>query len=211
MTIEEADIYTKNFAKRPAEGYNNLKKGDAFYKPMIEVVEYLRKNDFLVYIVSGTDRFTVRALADKHINVPKNQIIGSEGYIIASNQGETDGFNYTFNNTLLDELIFEGKFIVKNLYMNKVYHIIREIGKKPVLSFGNSMGDSSMANYVISDKKKKSLAFMLLCDDTDRENGNEKKAETMKEQCQINNWIPVSMKNDWKTIYGNNVTKIKNN
>ena len=209
MTIEEADIYTKNFVNRPVEGYNNLKKGDAFYKPMIEVVEYLRKNDFLVYIVSGSDRFTVRALADKHINVPKNQIIGSEGYIIASNQGEIDGFNYTFNNTLLDELIFEGKFIVKNLYMNKVYHIIREIGKKPVLSFGNSMGDSSMANYVISDKKKKSLAFMLLCDDLDRENGNEIKAETMKEQCQINNWIPVSMKNDWKTIYGNNVTRIK--
>ena len=50
---------------------------------------------------------------------------------------------------------------------------------------------------------------MLLCDDLDRENGNEKKAETMKEQCQINNWIPVSMKNDWKTIYGNNVTRIK--
>ena len=205
MTIEEVDKYTKEFVSEEADGYNNLKRGDAFYKPMLQVVEYLKKNDFIVYIVSGSDRFTVKSLVDGHIDIPKNNIIGSEAYIIARNQGDIDSFNYTFKTD--DELVYNGEFIVKNLNMNKVYHIIREIGKRPVLSFGNSVGDSSMANYVISNKDHKGLAFMLLCDDTERENGDIEKANRMREICNNNTWIPVSMRDDWLTIYGDNVTK----
>jgi len=208
MTIDEVDKYTKDFLSQPAEGYNNLKRGDAFYKPMLEVIDYLQKNNFTVYIVSGSDRFTVRSIVDGHINIPKTNIIGSEAKIIGSKQGDIDGFDYLFKAD--EELIYKGELVVKNLYMNKVYHIIREIGKIPILSFGNSSGDSSMANFVLSNKNKKSLAFMLLCDDLERENGDEAKAEKMKNSCNENNWIPVSMKNDWKTIYGEDVTRKKN-
>lgn len=208
MTIDEVDKYTKDFLSQPAEGYNHLKRGDAFYKPMLEVIDYLQKNNFTVYIVSGSDRFTVRSIVDGHINIPKTNIIGSEAKIIGSNQGDIDGFDYLFKAD--EELIYKGELVVKNLYMNKVYHIIREIGKIPILSFGNSSGDSSMANFVLSNKNKKSLAFMLLCDDLERENGDEAKAEKMKNSCNENNWIPVSMKNDWKTIYGEDVTRKKN-
>ena len=54
-----------------------------------------------------------------------------------------------------------------------------------------------------------SLAFMLCCDDTVRENGNESKAENMYNLCEQYDWIPISMKNDWTTIYGENVTRKK--
>ena len=208
MTIEETDTYTKAFLDKPAEGYNNLKRGDAFYKPMVEVVNYLKKNNFTVYIVSGSDRFTVRSAVDGKLDIPKNNIIGSEYKVIASNQGNTDGFNYTFNSTN-DKLVNSGKLVVKNLYMNKVHHIIREIGQTPLLSFGNSNGDSSMANYVISNKNHEGLAFMLLCDDLERENGNKGKADKFKEACDKNGWISVSMAKDWKTIYGDGVTRKK--
>ena len=93
--------------------------------------------------------------------------------------------------------------------MKKIYYIIREIGKKPVLSFGNSISDGGMNNFAISNKIYKSMAFMILNDDTKRENGNIDKADKMKKTCEDNNWIPISMKNDWKTIYGNDVTKEK--
>ena len=66
-----------------------------------------------------------------------------------------------------------------------------------------------MANFVISNKDNIGLAFMLLCDDTERENGNIAKANEMQELCNNNNWIAISMKNDWTTIYGENVTRIK--
>jgi len=208
MTIEETDEYTKNFLNQPAEGYNNLKRGDAFYKPMIEVVNYLKKNNFTVYIVSGSDRFTVRSAVDGKLDIPKNNIIGSEYIVIAKHQGDIDGFNYTFNSTN-DELINKGQFVMKNLYMNKVQLIIREIGQIPLLSFGNSNGDSSMANFVLSNKKHEGLAFMLLCDDVERENGNKGKADAFKEKCDANGWISVSMAKDWKTIYGDGVTRKK--
>ena len=63
---------------------------------------------------------------------------------------------------------------------NKIIGIIREIGKQPILAFGNSGGDSSMSNYVINNNKYNSLAFIVLIDDTERERGkiegkNEKK------------------------------------
>lgn len=205
MTIEESDNYIKDFMNKPAEGYNNLKRGDAFYKPMLQVVEYLQKNDFIIYIISGSDRYLVRAIMDGHVNISSNYIIGTEAGVIATHQGDTDSLDYIYRKD--DELIFQGKLIVKNLQMNKVQHIIREIGKTPLLSFGNSSGDSSMANYVMTNKKYEGLAFMLLCDDTTRENGNPQKAQNMKDQCNENGWIPVSMKDDWKTIYGDDVTR----
>ena len=85
--------------------------------------------------------------------------------------------------------------------MNKVTAIIREIGVKPVLAFGNSSTDASMANYVVGGNEYRALAFMLLCDDTVRERGDEKKAKRMRRSCAENGWIPVSMRDDWKTIY----------
>ena len=91
--------------------------------------------------------------------------------------------------------------------MNKVSVIAQEIGVQPVLSFGNSTGDASMAEYVTSGNEYPSLAFMLCCDDTVRENGNETKADKMKALCEEFGWVSVSMKNDWKTIYGDGVTK----
>ena len=47
---------------------------------------------------------------------------------------------------------------------------------------------------------------MLCCDDTVRENGSETKAQKMFELCEEFDWVPVSMKNDWTTIYGDGVT-----
>ena len=63
-----------------------------------------------------------------------------------------------------------------------------------------------MASYTITNNRYKSLAFMLCCDDTERENGNTEKADKMYQTCRENNYIPISMKNDWKTIYGDGVT-----
>ena len=208
MSLEDYDKYVKDFLSKPADGYNNMTRGEAFYKPMLEVIDYLQDNDFLIYICSGTDRFTVRAAIDGKINIPKGNVIGTESLVIGNKQGNTSYFNYTYHQD--EYLMYKGEFVVKNLYMYKVYHIIREIGKIPILSFGNSNGDSSMANFVMSRKQHPGLAFMLLCDDTIRENGNITKAQKMNESCIENNWIPVSMKNDWKTIYGDNVTR-KNN
>ena len=205
MKMEDYVKYVQKFLNEDAPGYTNMKRGDAFYKPMLQVIEYLQKNNFTVFIVSGTDRFEVRTIVKGHINIPESQIIGSISTVRAIGQGDKSGLDYLY--TKDDYLIMGGGFIIKNVKMNKVNTMTTEIGKKPVLSFGNSNGDSSMANFVVNHNNYKSLAFMLCCDDEKRENGNITRAEKMKESCINNNWIPISMANDWKTIYGDNVER----
>ena len=207
MTVKEFNDYIQEFKKQAMPGYTGMTRGEGFYKPMVQVVEYLQESGFTVYIVSGTDRLIVRGILDNSVlNIPNRNIIGSDEAIVSSGQGEEDGLNYVFKDG--EELVLGGDFLIKNLKMNKVSVIMQEIGQQPVLSFGNSTGDSSMAEYVTYNNPYKSLAFMLCCDDTLRENGSVSKAEKMAALCEEFDWVPVSMKNDWTTIYGEGVTRI---
>ena len=206
LTPEQFISYVSDYAKTEAPGYNNMTRAEAFYKPMLEVVDLLEKNGFTVYVVSGTDRFIVRGLVEASpLDLPSNQIIGSDESLVGTGQGDTDGLDYQFD--VNDQLVMGGDFLIKNLDMNKVTVIQQEIGKKPVLAFGNSGSDFSMAQYAINDNKYPAKAFMLCCDDTERENGNPEKAEKMVTSCEENDFTAISMKNDWKTIYGENVTR----
>ena len=208
MTLQEFNDYIQEFKKLDMPSYMGMKRGEGWYKPMLEVVDYLQQNGFKVYVVSGTDRLIVRGIVyDSPLDIPMAQVIGSDESIVTKKQGDADGLDYVFEES--DELVLGGDFIIKNLKMNKVSVIAQEIGEQPVLSFGNSTGDSSMAEYVTSNNPYKSLAFMLCCDDTERENGNQSKADKMYNLCQQFGWVPVSMKNDWTTIYGEGVVKIK--
>ena len=206
MTVGEFNAYIQRFKQQPMPSYDGMLRGEGWYEPMLQVVDFLKANDFTVYVVSGTDRLIVRGIADgSPLGLPNRQLIGSDETIVSSNQGDADGLNYVFAEG--DELVLGGEFLVKNLKMNKVSVIMQEIGQQPVLSFGNSTGDSSMAEYVVSGNPYRSLAFMLCCDDLVRENGNEGKAQKMYDLCEEFGWVPVSMKNDWTTIYGAGVTK----
>ena len=91
--------------------------------------------------------------------------------------------------------------------MNKVLNIAQEIGKQPVLSFGNSSGDVSMHEYVTSNNKYKSMAFMLVADDTGRDHAYMEETNKRIAQWQKRGYTIISMKNDFKTIYGEGVRK----
>ena len=205
MTVDEFLQYVNNFRNTPADGYTGMLKGDSYYRPMAQIIDYLQQNDFTVYIVSGTDRLILRGLVDGKLPVPPRQIIGSDETIVATNQNGEDGLTYQMKDT--DSLVLGGNFIIKNLKMNKVTVIAQEIGQQPVLSFGNSSGDYSMAEYVTTNNKYPSQAYMLCCDDTVRENGKLSSAEKMYKKCADEGWVPISMKNDWTTIYGPGVER----
>ena len=204
MSVADYDAYVKRFMQTPAEGMTNLMRGDSFYLPMVEVLSYLSANHFKLFIVSGSDRQTVRILADGALPVDSDNVIGTDVKGYASHQGKTDGLSYRHTG---DDIILRGEFIEKNLQMNKVSSIVREIGKQPVLAFGNSSGDYSMFSYTVNNNRHKALAFALLCDDTERELGNPGKAGKVRAACEANGWIPISMKNDFRLIYGKNVTR----
>ncbi len=206
MTPEEYENYVKRFMEKPVEGLSNLKWGEALYLPMVEVIKYLQANDFTVYVVSGSDRPTCRIIACDLLKIKPNNVIGSDPKIIAANQDESDGGQYVYQK---DDYLVRGHLIEKNLKMNKVSNIMQEIGKQPVLGFGNSSGDTSMLNYTVYGNKYKSAAFFVICDDLGREFGNTKKAESCRKLADENGWHQISMKDDWATIYGTNVKRTK--
>ena len=107
-----------------------------------------------------------------------------------------------------EDKVVRGEFEVKNINMNKVSVMAREIGKQPVLAFGNSSGDFSMYNYTATNPNYKTIVFSLLCDDTEREFGKPASAEKMLKNCEKYGWVPVSMRDEWKTIYGDRVQRL---
>ena len=157
LTVAEFTEYVRARGEAPARGYDGMKAGEAFFRPM------------------------------------------------ARDQGNTKDSEYFY--AADDELVLGGELLNKNLQMSKVSLIAQEIGQQPVLCFGNSTGDTSMANYVTGGNPHPARVFMLLCDDTVRESGKPEKAEKMRKLCRENGWIPISMRDDWTTVYGPGVTK----
>ncbi len=203
MTLKEFGAFVRAFMDEPHAGFSGLKQGEAFYRPMLEVVRLLAAREFRVYVCSGSDRLILREVVPPVIDLPPDRLIGSDSVMVARRQNGINGLYYTYQQD--DELVLGGESVIKNLQMNKIPAIVKEIGVQPVLAFGNSFSDASMLNYTLSRNPRRAIGFMLLCDDVEREYGNLSKAGELRAACGKNGWVPVSMKDDWATIYGDGV------
>ncbi len=204
MSVKEFDQYVKEYAKKTPFGFTGMTYATSFYKPMLEIFDYLKDNNFDYYVVSGSDRFICRSLVES-IGIEANKVIGMDVVLKSTDQGEQDGVDYTMKSE--EKMIRTDELIIKNLKTNKVKQITQEIGKTPVLSFGNSSGDSAMHNFCKGNEKYKSEVFMVLADDYDRDHANETETKKREAAWKEANYNIISMKNDFKTIYGDGVTK----
>ena len=64
-----------------------------------------------------------------------------------------------------------------------------------------------MATYTLSNKKYEGRAYMLLCDDTERDYGDPKKAAEFKEECDECGFMTISEKDEFKLLYPEGVSK----
>ena len=205
MTLNEFDDFVTRQLVREVDGFEGMTYAASIYLPMIEVVEYLEDNGFKVYVCSGSDRFICRTLLEGMLDIPYEQIIGMDVALEVKDHGDTEGLNYSY--TMEDTLVRTDKVLIKNLKTNKVFQIAQEIGRQPVLSFGNSGGDTSMHNYTLTNNRYKSAAFMLIADDEERDYGNTEKARALGEKWEAAGYHVISMKDDFRTIYGDDVKK----
>ena len=205
MSLAQFDQYVKSYAANTPNGFTGMTYLESFYKPMLEVFDYLEDNDFDYYVVSGSDRFICRSLVDS-IGINQEKVIGMDVVVKSSGQGDEDGVNYTCKSD--EYLIRTEELIIKNLKTNKVKQIAQEIGKVPVLSFGNSSGDSAMHNYCKSNSQYKSEVFMLIADDEEEDHVDMTETNKRKAAWEDAHYNIISMKDDFKTIYGTNVTKV---
>lgn len=154
---------------------------------MKEMFSYLQEMDFQVYFVSGSVRYALYALATNLFdNIDFAHCIGTD-------------CNYDF-------VIKDGKYEIQfasvgevNVKESKVNKIITQIGKRPVIAFGNSSGDRHMLQYTITNPKYKSLGVAINHDDEEREYVYSfDKIHTM---CQEIGALEVSVKNDFLTVF----------
>jgi phosphoserine phosphatase len=168
--------------KRYHKPYNQL-----VYAPVVQLIHYLEDHQFEVYIVSGSDPEFTRAFCEKSVGIPAQNVIGST---VLTKWVETDTGSY---------FIREHEFVEPiNDMDGKPVNILNKVGRVPVLAVGNSGGDYHMLEY--SKNAPFSLQMIINHDDSVREYNYE--ATKMKMLCQENGWQEVSMKNDFKVIFG---------
>lgn len=204
--VEEYRAYVREFKMTPVAGFENMTYGEGFYLPMVELVKYLSEHGFTVFISSGSERSLARELIEETLGewIPPYHVIGTTFSLEASGQGDQEGRKYTY--TPKDTVLLKGSLVSKNQKMNKVVTIIDEIGICPMLVFGNSSGDLSMAEYAVQHGGK---AYMLLCDDTVRDYGNLETAQAFAEECRKLGFETVSMRDEFETIYQKDAVKTK--
>ena len=223
-SLEEYNNFVNKFAQNDAKGFTNLKFKDMFYLPMVELMEYFQLNDFIVYVVSATDRFLIREYLKYHCKIPEQNVIATDAELMPKSEEEnfnkTGKINEYLGYNKNDYLIRNGNLIKKNVQLSKVRMIAREIGKRPVISFGNSNSDVPLHNYILNGNKYKAEAYMVVADDIKREYGVDKydingNLDTSKSDEIKKKWTSeeygykvISMRDDFKTIYGDNVTLI---
>jgi phosphoserine phosphatase len=160
------------------------------YQPQLELINFLKDNQFKVFIVSGGGIDFMRQSLSSVYGIPPEQIIGSSG-------------KYEFVDNTTNSFIFRKPELnsFNNDYQKPV-NIQLHIGKIPVIAVGNSDGDLQMLRY-IDDNNEEAKALMVLIhhDDAVREYSYDKGAENVLKEAQNRNWTVIDMKDDFREIY----------
>jgi len=163
------------------------------YQPQLELLAYLRANGFKTFIVSGGTIEFMRPWAEKVYGIPPEQVIGSSQVV----RYELRDGQPTLIRLPKIDFVDDGP--------GKPVGIYRNIGRKPILAFGNSDGDLQMLQYTASSSGPH-LALLVHHDDAAREFAYDRQSKVGKldkawDEAVADGWTVVSMKDDWQTIY----------
>jgi hypothetical protein len=163
------------------------------YQPMLEVLDYLRRNGFKTFIVSGGGIEFMRPWAEGVYGIPPEQVVGSS---IKTKFELRDGEPILLR---LPEVDFiddkEGKPVGINTH----------IGRRPIAAFGNSDGDLQMLQYTAAGDGAR-LAVYVHHDDAEREWAYDRDSHIGRldkglDEAAERGWTVVSMKGDWAKIF----------
>ncbi len=194
MTTVEFNDIIANWLKTAKHPRFKRPYTDLTYKPMIELLDYLRANGFITFIVSGGGIEFMRAYTEQCYGIPPWQVVGSAG--------QTQFRMWDASPTLvkLPQLLFfdDGP--------GKAEGINHYVGRQPIFAFGNSTGDKEMLEWTANCK---GLCFMGLVHHTDgvREYDYGPKSDvgnfppSLLEYADANGWSVVDMRDDWKVIF----------
>ena len=166
---------------------------ECIYQPQLELLAYLRANEFKTFIVSGGGIQFMRPMTMKAYGIPPWQVVGSS---IVSEYKTKDGKS---------ELVRMPKIDFVDDKAGKPVGIYEHIGVRPILAFGNSDSDMQMIEYAMAGKGRR-LGLFVHHTDADREYAYDRKShvgvlDKALDQADANGWIIVDMKKEWKQVF----------
>ena len=193
ITTEEFESIVKDWLSSAKHPRFNRPYTDLVYQPMLELLDFLRSNDFKTFIVSGGGIEFMRTWVEEVYGIPRDQVIGSSI--------KTE-FVIKYGKPAINRLA-EIDFIDDKA--GKPIGIQKFIGRKPVFASGNSDGDLQMLQWTESGAGKR---FMLYLHHTDsiREWAYDRKSHIGRldkglDEAKEKGWAIINMKEDWKVIY----------
>jgi len=193
MTVGEYDGTIRGWLAKARHPKFKRPYTDLVYKPMQELLAYLRANGFKTFIVSGGSVEFMRPWAEKAYGIPPEQIVGSQQEVKFEMQDGKPVLRRGPNFVFVDD------------GPGKPVGIYRQIGRRPIAAFGNSDGDLQMLQ-VTADGPGQRLALIVHHDDAEREFAYDRASHIGKldktwDEAKARNWVVVSMKSDWKRIF----------
>jgi len=193
MTVGEYDASIRAWLAKERHPKFRRPYTDLVYKPMQELLAYLRANGFRTFIVSGGSAEFMRPWAEKAYGIAPEQVIGSQQEV---------KFEMKDGKPVLTR---EPKFAFIDDGPGKPVGIYRHIGERPIAAFGNSDGDLQMLQITMAGEGRR-LALIVHHDDAEREFAYDRQSPVGRldkalDEARAQNWIVVSMKSDWKKVF----------
>jgi phosphoserine phosphatase len=168
--------------------YNEL-----VYQPMLELMDYLRDNEFQTWIVSGGGIDFMRVFTEETYGIPPEQVVGSQIEM---------GFEMQDGKPVI---VRQPKINFIDDKAGKPVGIERHIGRKPVAAFGNSDGDLQMLQYTCVDRPG-TLCLIVHHTDATREWAYDRDShigelDAALTEAEGRDWVVVDMAKDWEVVY----------
>jgi hypothetical protein len=190
ITEDEFREQVKDFFANTKHPKFQVPYAQTTYKPMLELISYLKNNGFQVFICSGGDTSFTRVAATDIYGIASENVIGS--YFVDKTI-EQDGKLIIMRTSALAML---------NDGPNKPIGIMRQIGKRPIFAVGNERTGGDIAHLRFSSEGRgSSLQIMINHDDPIREFSYSEKDRTSLFAAAKYHWQIVSIKNDWKQVF----------
>jgi hypothetical protein len=193
MTADEFESIVAEWLDNSRHPRFNKPYNALVYQPMLELLDYLRSNDFKTFIVSGGGVEFMRVWTNEVYGIPSDQVVGSSIKTV---------FEYEDGKASIHRLA-ELDFIDDKA--GKPVGIQKFIGKRPVFASGNSDGDLQMLQFS-ADNEYRSFQLYLHHTDAEREWAYDRDSHIGRldkglDEAASKGWTVIDMKNDWKVIY----------
>lgn len=193
MTSEEFEQSVTNWIDTATHPRFNKPYKDLVYQPMLELISYLKANEFTVFIVSGGGMAFMRPWAENVYGIPRHQIVGSSIKTKFTTENNNPQINRLPEIDFIDDK--EGKPV----------GIDRHIGRKPIFCSGNSDGDLAMMQWTASGDGNRLMLYLHHTDSTrewayDR-NSHVGRFDKGLDMAKSKGWAITDMAKDWKVVY----------